>query len=484
MTITGALTNALSGLTAQAKAAELVSSNISNVSTPGYARRELILASRTVGTPGQGVQVVGVQRNLSLPLLGDRRLAQSASGDAETRDAFFKRIEKTIGTPDLAYSISGRVAALDSSLVEAASHPEATTRLAAVATNAKALAQQIGIASRDVQAARTEANIEIGREVTTLNSSLAIVAKLNNQIRNGVVQHQDVSSLQDQRQQIVDTIAKIIPIREVQQPEGVVYLYTDRGASILDVVPAVFSFTATALVSPDMTNGAGLSGLTMNGNAIPTSGNNSYIFGGTLGANFAVRDELGVAAQAQLDAVARDLVERFADPAVDSTRAPGDPGLFTDAGASFDPVDEVGLSQRLKLNAAVDPDQGGALSRLRDGLGATTVGPVGNAALIRDWRAALTDQREPVSGGFMAGARSFANFSADFLNSVATSRLEADGDATYAAARLDTFTTMEAENGVDTDAEMQSLLQIEQAYSANAKVITAVQQMIQSVLDI
>jgi len=295
MTITGALTNALSGLTAQAKAAELVSSNISNVSTPGYARRELILASRTVGTPGQGVQVVGVQRNLSLPLLGDRRLAQSASGDAETRDAFFKRIEKTIGTPDLAYSISGRVAALDSSLVEAASHPEATTRLAAVATNAKALAQQIGIASRDVQAARTEANIEIGREVTTLNSSLAIVAKLNNQIRNGVVQHQDVSSLQDQRQQIVDTIAKIIPIREVQQPEGVVYLYTDRGASILDVVPAVFSFTATALVSPDMTNGAGLSGLTMNGNAIPTSGNNSYIFGGTLGANFAVRDELGVA---------------------------------------------------------------------------------------------------------------------------------------------------------------------------------------------
>ena len=59
-----------------------------------------------------------------------------------------------------------------------------------------------------------------------------------------------------------------------------------------------------------------------------------------------------------------------------------------------------------------------------------------------------------------------------------------NGDATYAAARLDTFTVMEAENGVDTDAEMQSLLQIEQAYAANAKVISAVQDMIQAVLAI
>ena len=484
MTITGTLTNALSGLTAQAKAAELVSSNIANVSTPGYARRELILASRSVGTPGQGVQVVRVQRNVNLPLLGDRRLAQSASADAETRDAFFKRVEKTLGTPDQAFSIGGRVAALDSALVEAASHPEALARLANVATSAKALARQIGIASKDVQAARSEANIEIGSEVTTLNTSLARVTKLNVQIRNGNVQHQDVSSLQDQRQQVVDSIAKIIPVREVQQPEGVVYLYTDGGASLLDVVPAVFGFRPTTLVSPDMTNGAGLSGLTLNGNAIPTSGNSSYISGGTLGANFAIRDDLGIAAQAQLDAVARDLVERFADPALDGTRRPGDSGLFTDAGAAFDPLNELGLSQRIKINPAVDPDQGGSLSRLRDGLGATTVGPVGNSALLTDLRAALTTRRQPASGGFMSGTRSYAGFTADLLNSVATSRLDADGDATYAAARLDTFTVMEAENGVDTDAEMQSLLQIEQAYAANAKVISAVQDMIKAILDI
>ena len=484
MSITSALTNALSGLTAQSKAAELVSSNVANVSTPGYSRRELILASRTVGTPGQGVQVMGVQRSVNLPLLGDRRLAQSASGDADTRAAFFKRVEQTIGTPDDAYSISGRAAAMNSALLEASSHPEVEARLANVLSSAKSLARQIGSASKDIQAARAVANTEIGSEVTRLNASLARVVKLNNQISNGVAVRQDVSSLQDQRQQIVDQIAKIIPIREVQQPEGGVYLYTDAGASILDVAPAVFGFTATSTVIPATTIGAGLSGLTLNGNPIATSGDRSYILGGTLSANFAIRDDLGVKAQAQLDAVARDLTERFADPALDSTRALGDPGLFTDAGLAFDPLNELGLSQRLQVNAVADPSQGGTLSRLRDGLGATTIGPVGNSTLLNAWRTALTSPREPASGGFMAGQRSFAGLSAGFLNSVATSRLNADGDATYAAARLDTFTVMEAENGVDTDSEMQSLLQIEQAYSANAKVISAVQVMMQAVLDI
>ena len=484
MSIGSTLTNALSGLTAQAKAAELVSSNIANVSTPGYARRELILAARTTYTPGQGVQIMGVQRNANMPLIGDRRLAESAAADAGARAAFYKRAENIIGTPDDTSSISGRVAALDSALLEASSHPEAETRLANVLSAAQSLATQLGVASKDVQAARNAANTQIAGQVTTLNASLARVAKLNSLIHNGIAVQQDVSSLQDQRQATIDEISRIVPVREVQQPEGGVYLYTESGASLLDVGPTVFGYTPTNVVTYETTNGGGLSGLTLNGKPTKTAGDGSYIAGGTLGASFAIRDQLGVQAQSQLDAVARDLVERFSDPALDTTRAAGAAGLFTDSGAAFDPANELGLSQRLQINAAVDPEAGGSLSRLRDGLGSATVGPVGNAALLKDFRTALTAPREPVSGGFMAGLRSFATLSGDLLSAVATSRLQAESNATYASARLQTFTVMEAENGVDTDAEMQSLLQIEQAYAANAKVISAVQDMMQAVLDI
>ena len=40
MSIGGTLASALSGLSAAAKAAEVVSSNIANATTPGYARRD------------------------------------------------------------------------------------------------------------------------------------------------------------------------------------------------------------------------------------------------------------------------------------------------------------------------------------------------------------------------------------------------------------------------------------------------------------
>ncbi len=485
MSIGGTLASALSGLSASAKAAELVSSNIANAATPGYGRRELQLTSRTVGTTGQGVLVVGVHRAVDMVLVGDRRLAQSSSGDADARAAFFQRLENVIGTPDQAQSINGRIAAFEAALTEASAHPESETRLATVLNSAKALVRQIGSVSRDIQSARSQANTQIANDVAELNSTLERIVKLNVQIRRGGGMGQDTAALQDQRQQLVDKVAAIVPLREIQQNDGTISLYTTAGAVLVDGPPAVFGFAATSSVSPYMTlEGGGLSGLTLNGNEIRTSGGRSVIRGGRLAAQFAVRDDLAVTAQSQIDALARDLVDRFADSGLDASRAPGDPGLFTDAGAAFDSVSEIGLSQRLSINAAADPDQGGALWRLRDGLGATTPGPSGNSALITDLRAALTQLREPASGGFMAGQRSLATFASDFLSGAATSRLSADGDKAFAKTRLETLTSMEAQNGVDTDQEMQMLLEIERAYAANAKVIQTVETMLQALMEI
>ncbi len=78
--------------------------------------------------------------------------------------------------------------------------------------------------------------------------------------------------MQDQRQQLVDQIAKIVPVREVQQNDGAISLYTPNGAVLLDNKAAVFGFNAATSVNPSTTNGAGLSGLTLNGKPIATSG--------------------------------------------------------------------------------------------------------------------------------------------------------------------------------------------------------------------
>jgi flagellar hook-associated protein 1 FlgK len=228
-----------------------------------------------------------------------------------------------------------------------------------------------------------------------------------------------------------------------------------------------------------MTQAAGgLSGLTINGRAYDTAGSASPILGGTLGALFAVRDELSVTAQGKLDAVARDLAERFQAPGLDPTLAPGAAGLFTDGGAAFLAADEVGLAGRLTLNPAADPAQGGALFRLRDGLGAATPGPPGNGTLLAALHGALADSRPLGSTGFAPGNRSFARLTSDFASDATALRLSSEADQSFAAARLTSLTDLEAQQGIDTDQEMQALLVIEKNFAANAKVIQAVEEMI------
>lgn len=481
MSLSGSLSNALSGLTYASRAAEVTANNVANAMNEHYARRVLEVSSRTLGTESQGVRIVGVTRIVDRVLLADRRGAEASMGDRDTRAAYFNRIETALGTT-ASGSLIDRIAAFDTALISAASRPDSDARLDEVLRSAKSLVNGLASASAEVQGARMTADAAIAKQVGALNTAIQGVYELNRLITEHAVSGGDVSALQDQRQQLVDQISSIVPIREMQRDFGQIALFTTAGAVLLDGLPAEIGFTPHPVIVPQMTLAAGLlSGLTLKGLSIDTAGAASLIAGGSLAANFAIRDELAPQAQGLLDALARDLVERFADPGVDPSLAPGDPGLFTDDGLPFLPADEVGLAERLSVNALVDPDQGGLLRRLRDGLKAPA-GPIGDATLLTALETALTANRVPVSG-FTSGARSFSGLAADLLSDVSTARLAAESEASFATARWDTLHQQELENGVDSDAEMQQMLLIEQAYAANAKIVQTVDELIKLLLE-
>jgi flagellar hook-associated protein 1 FlgK len=311
------------------------------------------------------------------------------------------------------------------------------------------------------------------------------VRELNIQISSAIVNRRDTSALEDQRQSLVDEISEIVPVKSVSRDLGAIALFTPGGAILLDGTAAVVEFTATNVIVPHMTQAGGLlSGLTINGSAIDTNADTGQLRGGRLSALFEVRDDLAPQAQAKLDAVARDIVERFQAPGLDGTRALGDPGLFTDGGGAFVAAEEVGLSGRIRINAAVDPKQGGAVWRLRDGLGAATSGSVGNAGLLQDMQAVLTQLRVPASGGFGTTAHSAADLQASFLAGIGSDRHVSDQKMAFAATRFSEIEAQVLEDGVDSDEEMQRLMLIEQAYAANARMIQTVDEMMQALMRI
>ncbi len=478
MTLTSALSNALSGLRATGRGTELVSTNIANALTPGYARRVLSLGGSAIGDFG-GVRVLGVQRIVDEGLASDHRLAVAAEASDGLRVGFLDRLQRALGTPDQPQSVSARLAAFEASLVTAASRPEAPERLSAAAFAARGLAESLRAAADDVQEMRGAADGMIATQVAELNTALEQVRSLNIQISAALGRGSDHATLLDQRQQVVDRIAELVPVKQVTRARGQVALYSTGGAILLDGTAARLGFERTNVVTPYLTLSEGtLSGLTLNGVALRTDSAGGPLRGGALGAQFALRDELGVAAQEKLDALARDLVARFQDPALDPSLGPGDAGLFSDGPGAFDPLDERGLASRIRLNAAVDPDAGGAPWRLRDGLLVAAPGPVGEAGLLRALSATLTDPRPAASGDFGSGAYAAPALLATYLSEVNAALAEAEQRQGYSAARRSELAERQLAAGVDSDAEIQRLVLLEQSYAANARVIQTVDELL------
>ncbi|WP_022704338.1 flagellar hook-associated protein FlgK [Pseudorhodobacter ferrugineus] len=484
MSISGAMSSALSGLNAAARSAELISSNIANALTDGYGRRELQVTARRLGDTGHGVQVTGVSRDINQALIADRRLAGANAAGLNLQADFLSRLGAVFGSPDDTTSFDGRFAAFNTALIAASADPQSLIRQSNVVEAARGVVTSFRTISNDIQTSRSTADTQIATEVEIVNHSLVAIAELNRSITVSFATARDASALVDQRQQLIDQVAAIIPLREVQADNGRITLFSMGGATLLEGQPAKLAFSAVGIITPDMTLASGaLSGLSINGRPINTT-QSGAITGGSLSANFAIRDQLAPNAQVELDAVARNLINRFQDPLVDGTLSIGAAGLFTDHGAAFLNANEEGISGRMALNAAVDPNAGGAVWRVRDGLGALTQGPVGQSALLSAMQSVINTFQPTASGALAGSNQSVMSLASKVASATMNQGLLLEANAGFAAARATALQSLEMESGVDTDRELQDLLLVEQAYAANAKVIQTADDLIQILLGI
>lgn len=484
MSITGALNNALTGLSASARAAQITASNLSNALTPGYGRRELDLISQSQGATG-GVRITGTTRHVDAGLIADRRMAGSNHLEASSKAAYHNKLELLVGLSDAPGSLSQRFADFESALVAASSRPDEQVRLDHVATAAEKLTDRFRDISTGIQAMREQADTNINQMVHQLNASLEQVEKLNIQITKLQNSPDDALSLLDSRQRVIDDISNIVPVRVVARDNGAVALFSAGGAILIDGPAPTLEFTPTPTIAPHFSTGNGLlSGISINGHAVNVDPNNGPLIGGDLAAQFAVRDELSVSSQATLDGLALDVISRFQDPALDPTLGATDAGLFTDQGSVFVAGSETGISGRIELNALVSQNGANETWRIRAGLGAATSGATGDATLINTMITALADRRTPASSEFGTTPRSVVGLIGNLSTRFSTEKYATDRELGFLSNQLTTLEERELSLGVDSDQEMQRLLLIEQSYAANAKMIETVDELIQTLLRI
>jgi len=123
---------------------------------------------------------------------------------------------------------------------------------------------------------------------------------------------------------------------------------------------------------------------------------------------------------------------------------------------------------------------------IRDGLGAMAPGPATNGDLPRALLDALTATGSATTTvpGLPAGL-SFARAAASLIELAAFDRVSAETNVAAFSSTRETLASAEADAiGVDSDVELQALIQIEQAFAANVQVIQTASRMLDELLEI
>lgn len=492
MSLTLALQTARSGLSANAASASATSNNIANATTEGYARRDPTSTSLVLGGVGQGVDLQVVRSGADAQLLRNIRFGLADEARSEAQATALTRYTEVIGQPQDERSLASALGELREAFQTAADNPSSQSGLRGVRDAAQALVDRLGATEQAIRTEREQADRAIGNSVAAVNDSLSRIEALNRDIAVFSAAGRETGDLLDERDRQLDRLAAELPIRTFEREDGAVVVMTRGGTTLLDGTASTVSFSRVDAIPPGLSYPADappLSGLTVDGQDIaPGGGSGSAIDGGRIAGLFELRDSILPDFQRQTDELAARIADAF--EASDATVPGGGvTGLFVDSaapGAEVDPAAMTpGLAGRLSLNPLADPSQGGDVSRIRDGLHAAPPGPVGDPTQLFAHLDAFSAQQafDPALGlGSNLTLEAFASASGAAQQ---TARADAERDTTAAGLSLETLqTARQNETGVNVDAEMQRLLEIQNSYAASAQVIQTVARMLDELLTI
>ena len=468
MSITSAFISSRSGLAATAAWSEVTSNNIANADRPDYVRRSILLSS---GPTGSGVLVEGLRREVDGALDRMHRQEMSRTATQDTLADGLKIHAALLGEPGDPLSLQGRISALQSRLDELSNDPAQPGLQRAALDAAASVATTLNTTAGRLTETAATTREGIASDVNTLNRLLAETAEINRQIATSQPGTRDNAALEDTLAAKLDEMAQIVDLRVQRRPEGDIVIYTAGGTPLLEgrnVNTVTFSaadgrlFAGDAEITPGVPGARGFQD-------------------GRLAGRIALLNDVLPRMQTQLDEAARMLVESFT--AADTTLAPGQPGLFTDAGAAFDPLAASGLASRITINEAVRGPGGDTLWRMRDGIGATAPGPQSDSTRIEAMIASLdTVYTLSPQAGLGAQAR-LADFVPAMIADQKVSQSSAQNRAESLRAGAQVLETARLGfQGVNVDDELQQLMAIEQSYGANAIMMRTLGEMVDTLL--
>ena len=480
MSLDGSLSIATGGLANINRQMAVVSQNVANASTPGYAVETS--TQQSINANGEGL---GVRSGPSILTVDTAMQAEVYNQNAtvaglQTRQTALQAIDAVQGTPGQGGDIASLLGNLQNQFSTLLNDPSNPTQQSQVVSTASSLTQGINALSGAYTSQRQSAQNAIVSEVATLNATLGTIGGLSNQIMALKADGQSTADLENQRNGSVASLSQLLNVKVLEQPNGDLLITTASGLTL----------PTSSVTNPVSTGPANVqAGTYYPGGGIPPimlggADVTANLQGGQIGANIALRDTTLPTAQAELDEFSQNLASRFAAQGLTLFSDPT--GAVPAGGGAPAQAGYVGFASAIQVNPAVLANA----AAVRDGTPSISGGLAGFTGIVSlVLNNALGDTPPLVSNvtGLGAAGNLNAPYAApDTLGQLASTMVASQAQAstsvttqlgTEQAVQTTLASNLSTQSGVNMDTEMSTMIQLQNAYGANAKVIGAVQAM-------
>lgn len=484
-TLSSAMNYALAGLSVSATQSAVVSRNVSSAGDENYARR----TAEIVSLPGIGPVISHISRSSDRLLLEKLLSASSnAAGRQVTSDAL-SRMSSLTGDPQDNQSITAHLGKLQVNLRDFEQNPNSILLARSALEAARAVSLRLNEASSEISAIRAEADGAMAESAKRINNLLAQFKVVNDSIVRGQGTAGELSDALDQRDSILKLLSEEIGIRTTVRPNNDVLIYAEGGAVLFEGSPRSVTFLPSGTLPPGSFGNA----LIIDGVAVTGPSATMPATGGRITAYASVRDSLAPELSLRMDQVATGLVVTFSesDPQFPSI-LPDVEGLFQGIGSIPLPSEaNYGLAGVLRINSLADPEQGGELLLIRDG-GFGGPGYLRNANGLAGYQVRISELADAMDRvlnfgtlGGISGSASLKDFSANSASWIEARRQEEKVTLDAAnAIKSRASISLSQVTGVNIDQEMATLLDLEKSYQASSKVLSVVNAMLATLLEV
>jgi len=459
--LNASLATALSGLAAEQGALEATTNNVANVNTPGYTREVpvLVTSDPIVVDPltlGTGVTLKSIT-SIRDPILETRiqqetqtqgQLSSLVSALSQTQVSF------TSNTGDIGTAISN----FFNSVNQLATSPADLSLRQGVLTAAGNLATAFNVTANHLSAQRTSLDSSVVQTVSQVNQLTQQIAQLNGQISGLQNVGQEPGAFLDQRNYLLDQLSSLVDISVIPSDNSI----------------NVTTANGTALVAGQQSFQLSTQPSSSNVEHIYAQGKDitATIVSGQLGGLLQARDQQIPGIQSQLDTLAAGLANAVNAVQTAGYDLNGNPTGATDANGNpqapvnlFNLPSASGAAASLSV-AITDPS---LLAASSDG----TVGSNGNAEALY----ALRNQAV-ISG------QSPTDYYSGIVFNVGNASANATAEQNASTMVLQQLNDQRSSvSGVSLDEEAANMTRYQQAYSASAQVITTINEMMQTVIN-